>query len=81
MGSLAVKPLSAQRVRRRTAVPTMEGTLCGLTGEPPQSPEVVGLVFDPLALQPIDGLNSLLSGKQAIKYRSADLELPLSPDE
>ena len=58
--------------------------LCGLTGEKPAVPEgrsSTSAGFDPLSLEPIPGVRSILSGKLAVKYRTADVEIPLSPDE
>jgi hypothetical protein len=58
--------------------------LCGLTGKKPAVAEgfpTTGAVFDPLSLEPISAMRSMLSGKLAVKYRTADVEIALSPDE
>ena len=58
--------------------------LYGLTGEKTAVPEDIpttSAVFDPAFLGPIPGVRSMFSGKLAVKYRTADVEIALSPDE
>jgi hypothetical protein len=84
LGDLGIEIEHADGVLETDLNGAVMSALCGLTGEKPavsQGLPTISAVFDPLSLEPISGVRSILSGKLAFKYRTVDVEVALSPDE